>query len=315
MTIPQGRVKLPPKEERNMHIHTEHEHHKHDAKVETHTITGLMIAFMINMLLTVVELVAGVMARSTALIGDALHNTSDAFSILVAIIAYKIGVRPATDTFSFGFKRAETIGGFVNLILLFVSGVYLFCEGTARIISPERIDGPVIIWVSVLALIVDSLTARLSHEHAHANMNMKMVFVHNLADAFGSIGVIVSGLFVVILGWNFVDGVIAVMISVYMIFQSVVSFSPIVRLLMNACPPEMNAAEIRQALLRIKGVHDVHHIHLWRICEDRVSLECHVCADTVDVLPRLQSAVERRFHITHATFQVETQCHRKKCPL
>ena len=142
-------------------------------------------------------------------------------------------LKKATEKYSYGFKRAETIGGFINLILLFISGIYLIVEGIERLIFPHQIDGWLIIFISILALIIDTLTAKLSHHHAHHNTNMKMVFVHNLADAFGSIGVIVSGLCVVWFGIYRADGIIAVLIAAYMIVQSIISFPQIVNILMN----------------------------------------------------------------------------------
>jgi len=254
--------------------HCEHCHHNHE--MTSSAIRNLYIAFSINMLLTFVEITTGILADSISLIGDGLHNTSDAFSILIAIIAFKIGTKKANEKYSFGFKRAETIGGLVNLILLFISGVYLFFEGASRIITPEIIDGKIIIYVSILALIIDTATAKLTHHHSHGNMNIKMLFIHNLADALGSVGVIISGLCVVFFGWNFVDGLIALLIAIYMITQSIFNFSSIVNILMNSTPENISTDEIKDKLLSIKGVCDIHHIHLWNINEKDISFECHV---------------------------------------
>lgn len=293
-----------------MHTHT-HE----DTKPKT--VLLLFISFLINILLSLVELIAGILAGSVALIGDALHNTSDAFSILIAILAYKIGKRPATEKFSYGFKRAETIGGFVNLILLFISGVYLLIEGSSRIFSPETINGSVIVWVSILALIIDGATAKLSHTHSHRNSNMKMLFIHNLADALGSIGVIISGLFVIFLGWTFVDGLVAILIALYMIVQSVMAFPGIVGVLMNSAPKNVDQATLKKAVLAVKGVKGVHHIHIWNIDEKEVSMECHVVACSMDVVPHVKKVLHDRFDIEHCTIQVEKDkcCDKDGCTL
>lgn len=287
--------------------------HHHD--VNPKTITYLTIAFGINMLLTAVELTAGFIGGSIALIGDALHNTSDAFSILVAIIAYKIGTRKATDRFSYGFKRAETIGSFVNLILLFISGLYLLYEGVSKIIRPETIDGKLIIGVSVLALIIDAATAKLSHHDADHNTNMKMLFLHNLADALGSVGVIVSGMCVLLWGWNFVDGVIAVLIAGYMIVQAVFSFSGIVAVLMDAAPADIHPDTVKRRLLQIKGVEDVHHIHIWHIDEHEIGCDCHVVGCDLNLVPAVQRVLKEQFDIDHSTIQLERKETCPKCCL
>ncbi len=294
----------------------EHCHHcHHHEQVSEKSVKYLFVSFLINMLLSVVEIVGGIVAGSVALIGDALHNTSDAFSILIAVIAFKIGHKKATKKYTYGFKRAEVIGGFVNLILLFISGFYLIVEGIERLVSPHPIEGWLIIWVSVLALLVDAATAKISHHHAHHNSNMKMVFIHNLADAFGSIGVILSGICVVLFDIYFVDGLIALLIAAYMIFQSVVSFKPIVNILMNAAPEHIDLNKIEKAIKKVKGVDDVHHIHVWCISEHDVSLECHIKGSDLELVHKVSELLEHKFDINHCNIQLEDTecCH--KCEL
>ena len=115
---------------------SEHCHHHHHGEVTEKSVKLLILSFAINMFLSIAEIVGGIVSGSVALIGDALHNTSDALSILIAVIAFKIGNKKASTKYTYGFKRAEIIGGFVNLILLFISGVYLLIEGVGRLIHP-----------------------------------------------------------------------------------------------------------------------------------------------------------------------------------
>ncbi len=285
-----------------------HEHHHHE--VSAKTVSMLLISFIINMFLSLVEFVGGIISGSIALIGDALHNTSDALSILVAVIAFKIGAKKADAKYTYGFKRAEVIGGFINLILLFISGCYLAIEGIERLITPEQIDGKMIIIISILALIIDVATAKISHHGAHHSHNMKMVFVHNLADAFGSIGVILSGICVMLWGIYRVDGVIALIIATYMIWQAVVSFKPIVNVLMNAAPESIDLEEVKKTIAKIKGVKDVHHLHLWCIDEHETALECHVVSEDMVVAQKIAKKLDEKFAIEHCNVQVETK---EKC--
>lgn len=293
------------------HNHHEHEHHHglchhHHGEVSEKSVHLLILSFAINMLLSVAEIVGGVIAGSVSLIGDALHNTSDALSILIAVIAFKIGHKKASLKYTYGFKRAEIIGGFVNLILLFISGIYLLIEGISRLIKPEQIDGHIIIWISVLALIIDTATAKISHHDSHHNTNMKMVFIHNLADAFGSVGVIISGLCVVWFDIYRIDGIIALLIAAYMIVQSVLSFPKIVNILMNAAPDNLDIEEIKAAILKIKGIKGIHHIHLWCINEHDVSLECHIEAEDLSLTPKISTLLKEKFDIHHSNIQIET---------
>ncbi|MBR1915757.1 MAG: cation transporter [Alphaproteobacteria bacterium] len=292
-----------------------HHHHANHHEIEQKSVKYLLISFIINMALSLVEIIGGLIAGSVALIGDALHNTSDAFSILIAVIAFKIGHKKATTKYTYGFKRAEVIGAFVNLILLFISGIYLVAEGIERLISPQALEGWLMIWISVLALIVDALTAKISHTHAHHNTNMKMLFLHNLADAFGSIGVIVSGICVVLFDIYQIDGIIALCIAAYMIYQALISFKPIVNILMNAAPDGTDLQEISEAIKKIDGVEDVHHIHLWCVSENDMSLECHIKGQNLDLVDQITDLLDKKFHIRHANIQLENKdcCH--KCEL
>ena len=290
-----------------------HEHHHHHHEVSEKTVGLLLLSFVINMLLSLVEIIGGLVAGSIALIGDALHNTSDALSILVAVIAFKIGYKKADEKYTYGFRRAETIGGFINLILLFISGVYLAVEGIGRLIRPEQIDGMMIVWISVLALIIDVATAKISHHGAHHSHNMKMVFIHNLADAFGSIGVIVSGVCVMMWQVYSVDGIIALMIAAYMIWQSVVSFKPVVNILMNAAPDDVNMQAVKDEISKIKGVKDVHHLHLWCLDEHEKALECHVVSEDMAVAQKIAKKLDEKFEIEHCNIQVEAKKTCCKC--
>ena len=293
------------------HIH----HHHHHNEVTQKSVKLLILSFAINMLLSVAEIIGGIISGSVSLIGDALHNTSDAFSILIAVIAFKIGNKKASAKYTYGFKRAEIIGGFVNLILLFISGCYLLVEGIERLINPQQIDGLLIIWISVLALIIDALTAKISHHDAHHNSNMKMVFIHNLADAFGSIGVIISGLCIMWFDLYRVDGIVALLIAFYMIFQSVVSFPQIVNILMNAAPDNIDIEQVKNSLLSIKNIKNVHHLHLWCISEHNVAIECHIESDNNDIIVEATQLLKDKFGITHCNFQVENKSCGENCNL
>ena len=293
------------------HIH----HHHHHNEVTQKSVKLLILSFVINMLLSVAEIIGGIISGSVSLIGDALHNTSDAFSILIAVIAFKIGNKKASAKYTYGFKRAEIIGGFVNLILLFISGCYLLVEGIERLINPQQIDGLLIIWISVLALIIDALTAKISHHDAHHNSNMKMVFIHNLADAFGSIGVIISGLCIMWFDLYRVDGIVALLIASYMIFQSVVFFPQIVNILMSAAPDNIDIEQVKNSLLAIKNIKNVHHLHLWCISEHNVAIECHIESDNNDIIVEATQLLKDKFGITHCNFQVENKSCGECCDL
>lgn len=300
-------------EHEHHHYHLGGHAHHHHGEVSEKTVKYLLVSFTINMLLSLAEIIGGIIAGSVSLIGDALHNTSDAFSILIAVIAFKIGRRKADKHFTYGFRRAEIIGGFINLILLFIAGIYLAVEGISRLIAPQPIDGAIIIWVSVLALVIDVATAFLSHHDSEHNTNMRMVFLHNLADALGSVGVIVSGLCVIYFNVYWVDGMVALFIATYMVYQSILSFPRVVKILMNAAPENIDLDEVKKQILSLKGVKGVHHLHIWGVNENDVSLECHIVAKDTNLVHKVAHLLDEKFEIEHCNIQIETDADCESC--
>jgi len=294
---------------------SQHSHHHHHSEVNEKSVKLLILSFAINMFLSVAEIIGGIISGSVALIGDALHNTSDALSILIAVIAFKIGNKKASSKYTYGFKRAEVIGGFVNLILLFLSGCYLLIEGIGHLIKPEQIEGMTIIYISILALVVDIFTAKISHHDSHHNTNMKMVFIHNLADVFGSIGVIVSGLCIIWFGIYSIDGIVALLIAFYMIFQSIFSFPKIINILMNAAPDNIDIEQVKKCILEIDDIKNIHHIHLWSISEHNIALECHIESCNADIIPIITHKLQDQFGINHCNIQIEKQSCGQCCDL
>ncbi|MBE6458300.1 MAG: cation transporter [Alphaproteobacteria bacterium] len=293
--------------------HHSHVGHHHHGEISEKNVRYLFVSFLINMILSIAEIIGGIVAGSISLIGDALHNTSDAFSILIAVIAFKIGRKKADNKYTYGFKRAEVVGGFVNLILLFISGIYLLIEGIGRIIAPQPIEGSIIILISVLALLIDAATAKLSYHGSKHNSNMRMVFLHNLADALGSVGVIVSGIFVIQFDIYWIDGIVALIIASYMIYQSIVAFPKIVNILMNAAPDHIDTQKIINALENLDGVESAHHIHIWCVNENDVALECHLEANDLELAHKASKLLHDEFGIEHSNIQIENCKHCCKC--
>lgn len=279
------------------------------------TIYKLSFAFALNILLSLFEGIGGIISGSIALIGDALHNTMDAGSLLIALIAFKIAFNPPTHTYTYGFKRAEVIGTFVNLILLFISGLYLLGESIIRVFQPRPLDGLTMIYIAFITLVIDVLTARISHQHSHHSMNMKILFIHNLADAFGSCAVIFSGLCVYYFDIQWVDGVMGMIIASYMIIQAFLSFPKIVKILMNAAPQDIHIADIKKDILSFKEISDVHHMHLWYMNETDISFECHICTKDTHVLKRIASLLKEKYGIYHITLQSESKPCKNPCSL
>lgn len=282
-----------------------HHHHTPDSD------RGLFVAVGINVLLTLAQVIGGIISGSLSLIADALHNLSDAASLGIALFARTIGRKPADELKSFGYQRAEVIAALINLTLLIVVSLYLIYEALWRIIEPQEITGWIIILVAGVALIVDMVTAMITFKMSKDNMNMKAVFLHNLSDALASIGVIIAGSLILFYQWYWVDTLLTFLIAGFVLWQGLIMMPKTMHLLMEGTPEDVSLEDIKSYMEEVSSVENVHHIHIWNLDEKRVALEAHVVVtanelkDVEVIKDKLKVVLKDKFKITHSTLEFE----------
>ncbi|MEQ8693028.1 MAG: cation diffusion facilitator family transporter [Pseudomonadales bacterium] len=280
-----------------------HSHNSGDSRV--------LCAVLVNLGLTVAQLIGGVLAGSLALIADALHNFSDAISLIIAFGARKIARRPANSDMTFGYGRAEIVAALVNYTTLTMIGLYLIYESVMRFIEPQGVDGWLVVIIAAIALVVDWITALLTYRLSKESINIRAAFLHNVADALGSIAVIVAGTVIIVFGWTIIDPLITLLIAGYVLFMSFKEGRGVVRMLMLAAPSGFDRDAVIESLRELEGVVDVHHVHVWEIEERRISLEGHVVVsdDHWHNIAELKASIRQRlkeeYDIEHSTIEFE----------
>ena len=267
-----------------------------------------------NLLLTVAQVIGGLISGSLSLIADALHNFSDAASLLIALVAIRIGRRPPDEFKTFGYKRAETVAALINLTTLIIIGVYLCYEAIMRFITPEPIAGWTIVIVAGIALVVDVFTALLTYSQSKSSMNIRAAFLHNVTDALASVGVIIAGTLILLYGWIWTDAAMTLVIAGYVLYQGLTEIPKVIHLLMEGTPEGIEINTVITAIEDIEGVNDAHHVHIWQLDEQRNALECHIVLDDgveMDSLKvRLKKMLHDKFEIEHSTLEFEKEkCH------
>ena len=271
----------------------------------------LWLAVGVNVLLTVAQIVGGILSGSLSLIADALHNFSDAVSLIIALVARKIARRPADDTMTFGYGRAEIVAALINYTTLIVIGLYLVYEAIVRFIEPQMIEGWLIVVIAGVALVVDLVTAALTYAMSKNSVNIRAAFLHNVADALGSIAVIVAGSLILVYDWMIVDPIVTLMIAGYILWQSFREIGPVIRLLMLGAPKDIDPPEILEALAKIDGIESAHHLHIWEIEEGRLSAEAHIVVTAAEwseadrIKQAAKAMLEERFDVGHSTLEFE----------
>ncbi|OWU72635.1 cation diffusion facilitator family transporter [Marinibacterium profundimaris] len=293
-----------------------HGHHHHGIDAGTGD-RRLAWAVVVNIGLTLAQVVGGILSGSLALIADALHNFSDAVALIIAVLARRIARRPADAEMSFGYGRAEMVAALVNYTTLVLLALYLAYEGIMRLITPEPIAGWTVVWIAALALIVDVITALLTFAMSRQSLNIRAAFLHNVADALGSVAVIVAGALVLLYEWYWVDAVVTLMISAYILMHVRADVGEVIRVLMLASPRDLDMHEVIATVTDLPGVESLHHVHIWQMQERDAALDAHVVVEhgAWDRADEIKASIKVRlseaYGITHATLELE--CARHAC--
>lgn len=282
-------------------------HHHHHAGAETGD-KRVLLALVVNLALTLAQIVAGIVSGSLAMIADALHNFSDAASLGIAFAARRIARRPSDSAMTFGYVRAEIVAALINYTTLIVVGLYLVYEAIMRLIDPSPVAGWIVVIVAGIALIVDLATVALTYALSKHSMNIRAAFLHNLADALGSVGVIVAGILIILFDLTIIDPIITLAIAGYILWQAFSEIGGSIRMLMLGSPPEIDADHLIRTLSAQPGVLNVHHLHIWMIDERTNALEAHIVIDNEEaaIKARIKALLADQFGIAHSTIELET---------
>jgi cobalt-zinc-cadmium efflux system protein len=268
----------------------------------------LAIAIAFNMLLTLAQIIGGIVSGSLSLIADALHNFSDASSLLIALVARKIGRQPADHFKTFGYKRAEVIAALINLVTLVLIGLYLIYQAIWRIFEPQVIEGWTVVIVAGIALVIDVATAMLTYRMSRTSINIRAAFLHNVSDALASVGVIIAGALILLYDWYWSDTLLTLLIAAYVLHQAASLLPKTIHILMQGTPEDIAIDDVIQAMQQVDGVSDVHHVHIWQLDEQRNALEAHVVIDDGQWEPIkaiLKDMLTKQFFIAHSTLEFE----------
>lgn len=295
-------------------------HHGHS---HSHSREGIDRAFLLGILLNtaflITEVVYGVRSHSLALVADAAHNFGDVLSLVLAWTAAWLGGRRATDRRTYGYRRAGILAALVNGSLLLVAVGGILWEALRRFATPEPTQGMTMIVVASLGTLINLGSAVLFLRGDHRDLNIRGAFLHLLADAGVSLGVVVAGLAILATGWNWLDPVVSLAVGLIVLVGTWPLFRSALDLSLDAVPGHIDLGEVRACLLETPGVCDLHHLHIWALGTTSTALSVHLVvepsADTPTLVHDLAHALHERFEIDHATIQVEHSSHTECCPL
>jgi cobalt-zinc-cadmium efflux system protein len=285
-----------------------HNHHHH------HEVQGknLLFSIVLNLVITVAQVVGGILSGSLALISDALHNFSDVLSLVFSYVAHKLSKKKASVNQTFGYKRAELIAAFVNAMTLIIVALLLIYGAIERFFNPQEIKSSLVIWLSILGIVVNGLSAFMLKKDADKNLNMKSAYLHLFTDMLASVAVLIGGLVMKYFQWFWVDSVLTILIAFYLIIVGFDLLKTSTKMLMLFTPVHIDINEIISEVHKIEGVSKLHHIHVWHLNDDELHLEAHLdCIEDIkmsefnEIVNQVERILLDKFQINHINIQPE----------
>lgn len=291
-------------------------HHGHD---HTHGANkkALMISFFIIAGYMIIEAIGGFFTNSLALLSDAGHMLSDAISLGVGVLAFSLGEKGINYSKTYGYKRFEILAAFFNGVTLILISIYIFFEAYQRFANPPDVASTGMLTISIIGLLVNIMVAwiLLRGGDTKENLNIRAAFLHVLGDLLGSVGAIVAALLIILFNWGWADPLASIIVAILVLISGWRVTKDAIHILMEGTPINVNVNDIIKMMKRVKGVIDIHDLHVWSITSGKNALTCHIIVDgslTVEKSQTLLRTIEHELAhkgVGHVTIQVENEKH------
>jgi len=295
-------------------------HHNHHGHSHTHTEgenTGknLLLSALLNLVVTVAEVLGGLFSNSLALLSDALHNLGDTSAIFIAFLANLISKKEGTSKKTFGFKRIEILAALFNAIVLVVIIIYLFIEAWHRLRNPMPIKGLVMLIVAVVGLLANLFSVLLLKKHAKQSINIRAAYLHLIGDTISSFVVIFTAILIYFFNIFWIDPLVTFLLGIYLLWETYRILKVALDILMQATPPGLDLNVVKESLETIPAIDNIHHVHAWNLSDQDIHFECHVdlksdirISETEIIRDAINKMLKEKFRITHVTIQYEYNC-------
>jgi cobalt-zinc-cadmium efflux system protein len=280
------------------------------------TTKALVVAVGITATFFVIELVGGILTNSLALQTDAFHMLTDVVALAYALVAVRLAQRPVSLRRTYGYYRVEILSAFLNGILLWAVVIFVFYEAIQRIQYPSNVQSLNMLVIAVLGLVANGLVAATLSRSRNTSLNLKGAFLHVIADVLGSIGAISAGIIMFFTGWYQADPIASIMIGVLVFYSSGKLVRDSVNVLLEGVPSHIDVSAVERRILGMKGVKNVHDLHVWSIADTKMCcMSSHVVVEDdtngKDLVTKLIHILKEEFGIDHTTFQLEDETYPK----
>jgi cobalt-zinc-cadmium efflux system protein len=284
-----------------------HHHHHNDLKGR-----NLIISILLNVAITIAQVIGGLLSGSLSLLSDALHNFSDVLSLIISYVANRLTKKKASPKKTFGYKRAEILAAFINAATLMIVAILLIVEAIERFQNPQYIESNLVIWLSLVAILGNGFSVLLLKKDSKVNMNMKSAYLHLLTDMMASVAVLIGGLLMKYYQLYWVDSVLTFAIALYLVWMGYDLLKNSTKVLMLFTPDTVPIQKIVDEINAFETIKNVHHVHVWQLNEDEIHLEAHIdfhnnitLSEFDSILKDIEELVFRKYDINHVNIQPE----------
>ena len=287
------------------HSHSGHQHSELSGR-------NLFISIVLNVAITIAQVVGGLLSGSLALLSDALHNFSDVISLVVSYVANRLAKKEASIDRTFGYKRAEILAAFINAATLMIVAVLLIIEAVERFYNPSEVASNLVIILSFVAILGNGFSVLLLKKQSTVNMNMRSAYLHLLTDMMASVAVLLGGILMKFYQVYWIDSVLTFIIALYLIVMGYDLLKSSYRVLMLFTPNHITIQQIVMVVNALPKVKSLHHVHIWQLNEAETHLEAHIDFEediSVSTFGQISDQIEEllyhKFQINHITLQPE----------
>ncbi|MFV0267129.1 MAG: cation diffusion facilitator family transporter [Draconibacterium sp.] len=290
--------------------HHEHQHHNENLHGKK-----LLWVTLLNLSITVVQIIGGLIANSLSLLSDALHNLGDSSAIFIAFVAGRISKRKPDTKNTFGYKRVEILAALFNAIVLIAICIFLFYEAYGRLMHPVPIKGRLMLVVATSGLLANLISVLILQKDKSHNLNVKAAYLHLLGDTLSSVAVITGGLAIWVWKVYWIDPLITVLVGIYIIWHTWGIVKETIDILMQSSPHEIDLDELKAQVEQLDQVDNIHHVHVWKLDDSQTHLEAHLnlkrnidMMEMMAVREQTEELLHEIFGISHITLPMGYNC-------
>lgn len=298
------------------HHHTHHHEHVHQIT----SLNRIFVAVIVlNLLFVAVEAGIGFYKNSLGLLSDAGHNLGDVFSLVLALIAFKLSKAHRNKRYTYGYKKSTVLISLLNAIILLVAVGAIIMESIRKIGLPAEVDGAAVSWTAGIGILINGVSAWLLRTNQKSDINVRGAFLHMAADTLVSVGVVISGFIISRTGYMIVDPIVSLFIALIILISTWHLLTESLRLSLDGIPEQINPDEVIGQMRSVPHVTDVHHVHVWAVSTVDVALTAHLVIDRLSEMEAVKEVVRRQLEtmgIAHSTLEVETaetRCTQHEC--